>query len=127
MGMHVVGLKLNEHEVATLERLIRRMTWKQRAGLDGWLSDGMTAVVAGPTTGRCGRSLKRPRRMYIGLRRHSRREKWCRSSLPSPIDEVRGTSGYEVPLSIGQVLRTQTLGSHFAVTWKALGSYLQVR
>jgi hypothetical protein len=118
MGMHVVGLKLNEHEVATLERLIRRMTW---------LSDGMTAVVAGPTTGRCGRSLKRPRRMYIGLRRHSRREKWCRSSLPSPIDEVRGTSGYEVPLSIGQVLRTQTLGSHFAVTWKALGSYLQVR
>jgi hypothetical protein len=31
---------LNKDEVATLESLIRRMTWKQRAGLDAWLASG---------------------------------------------------------------------------------------
>jgi hypothetical protein len=31
-------MMLDEHEVATIERLIRRMTWKQRAGLEAWLS-----------------------------------------------------------------------------------------
>jgi hypothetical protein len=31
---------LNEDEVATLESLIRRMSWKQRGGLEAWLNNG---------------------------------------------------------------------------------------
>ena len=31
---------LNENETAMLESLIRRMTWKQRGGLEMWLNAG---------------------------------------------------------------------------------------